>query len=46
MHSNPSRLIIDEKKELFAVSLAGGRLFFDKNQLGKVGSVKFEFIKK
>jgi hypothetical protein len=46
MHSNPSRLIIDEKKELFAVSLAEGSLFFDKNQLGKVGSVKFEFIKK
>jgi hypothetical protein len=46
MHSNPSRMILDEKKELFAVSLAEGRLFFDRKQLGKAGGVKFEFIKK
>lgn len=46
MHANPSRMINDEKKELFTVSLAEGWLFFDRNQLGKVGSVKFEFIKK
>lgn len=46
LHANPSRLIIEEKKELFAVSLAEGRLFFDRKQLGKAGGVKFEFIKK
>ncbi|MEN9442383.1 MAG: hypothetical protein RLZ33_2460 [Bacteroidota bacterium] len=46
MHANPSRMILEEKKELFAVSLAEGRLFFDRKQLGKAGSVKFEFIKK
>jgi hypothetical protein len=43
---NPSRWIITDKKELFAVSLAEGNLFFDPNQLNKAGSVKFEFIKK
>jgi hypothetical protein len=46
MHANPSRMILEEKKELFAVSLAEGRLYFDRKQLGKAGSVKFEFIKK
>lgn len=46
MHSNPSRVLIEEKKELFAVSLAEGQLYFDKSQLGVAGSVKFEFIKK
>lgn len=45
-HSNPSRFILDDKKELFAVSLADGNLFFDLNQLNKPGNVKFEFIKK
>lgn len=45
-HSNPSRFILEDKKELFAVSLPDGNLFFDLNQLNKPGSVKFEFIKK
>lgn len=45
-HSNPSRFILEDKKELFAVSLADGNLFFDLNQLNKPGNVKFEFIKK
>ena len=45
-NSNPSRFILEEKKELFAVSLAEGNLFFDLNQLNKSGNVKFEFIKK
>lgn len=45
-HSNPSRFILEDKKELFAVSLADGNLFFDLNQLNKSGNVKFEFIKK
>lgn len=43
---NPSRFILEEKKELFAVSLAEGNLFFDLTQLNKSGNVKFEFIKK
>jgi len=43
---NPSRWIIADKKELFAVSLAEGNLFFDTAQLNKAGNVKFEFIKK
>lgn len=42
-HSNPSRFILDGKKELFAVSLPDGNLFFDLNQLNKPGNVKFEF---
>lgn len=53
-NSNPSRFVIDVKKEhfdklntsLFAVSLAEGNLFFDLNQLNKIGNVKFEFSKK
>lgn len=43
---NPSRWIITDKKELFAVSLAEGNLFFDTAQLNKAGNVKFEFVKK
>lgn len=43
---NPSRSIISDKKEFFAVTLPSGNLFFDKNQLKKEGSVEFEFIKR
>jgi len=43
---NPSRSIISDKKEFFAVTLHSGNLFFDKNQLKKEGNVEFEFIKK
>lgn len=46
LNTNPSRFIIEEKKELFAVSLIEGNLFFDSSQLNKSGNVKFEFIKK
>lgn len=46
VNSNPSRFIIEERKELFAVSLAEGFLFFDLNQLNKPDNVKFEFTKK
>jgi hypothetical protein len=45
-NTNPSRWIIADKKELFAVSLAEGNLFFDPAQLNKAGNVKFELIKK
>ncbi|HLU87861.1 MAG TPA: hypothetical protein VKZ44_08915 [Taishania sp.] len=43
---NPSRTIISDKKEFFAVTLQTGNLFFDKNQLKTVTDVEFEFIKK
>jgi hypothetical protein len=43
---NPSRMIISDKKEFFAVTLPTGNLFFDKNQLKTAKDVEFEFIKK
>jgi hypothetical protein len=45
-NSNPSRFIVEDKKELFTVSLSDGTLYFDLSQLNKSGNVKFEFIKK
>ncbi len=45
-NTNPSRWIITDKKELFAVSLPEGNLFFDTAQLNKAGNVKFELVKK
>jgi hypothetical protein len=45
-NTNPSRILVEEKKEFFTVSLPGGNLFFDLNQLNKSGNVKFEYIKK
>jgi hypothetical protein len=45
-NTNPSRFMVEEKKEFFTVSLPGGNLFFDLNQLNKSGNVKFEYIKK
>lgn len=43
---NPSRTIISDKKEFFAVSLPSGNLFFDKNQLKTATDMEFELIKK
>jgi hypothetical protein len=43
---NPSRMIISDKKEQFAVSLPSGNLFFDRNQLKTAIDMEFEFIKK
>lgn len=45
-NTNPSRFLLADKKEFFAVSLTDINLFFDTNQLNKSGSVKFELIKK
>lgn len=45
-NTNPSRMIIEDKKEQFAVYLADGVLYFDTNQLNKPGNVIFEFVKK
>ena len=45
-NSNPSRFIVEDKKELFTVSLVDGTLYFDLSQLNKSGNVKFESIKK
>ena len=45
-NTNPSRILVEEKKEFFTVSLPDGNLFFDLNQLNKSGDVKFEYIKK
>ena len=45
-NTNPSRFMVEEKKEFFTVSLPEGNLFFDLNQLNKSGNVKFEYIKK
>lgn len=47
LNTNPSRFFIEEKQELFAVSLGEkGILFFDPKQLNKAGNVTFELIKK
>ena len=43
---NPGRLLIQERKEDFALILPDGKLFFNLEQLGKAGEVKFEFEKK
>ena len=43
---NPSRIIIDENKKLFAVTLPEGNLFFNLEELNKEGSVEFEFMAK
>ncbi|NGF76316.1 hypothetical protein G5B10_10555 [Fluviicola sp. SGL-29] len=43
---NPSRSIISDKKEFFAVTLPSGNLFFDKSQLKTATDMEFEFIKK
>lgn len=43
---NPSRIIIDENKKLFAVTLPEGNLFFNLEELNKEGNVEFEFIAK
>lgn len=43
---NPSRMIISEKKELFAVTLPAGNLFFDRSQLKTATDMEFEMIKK
>lgn len=40
---NPSRVIIEDEKTQFAVTLPTGNLFFDLLQLKKQGNVKFEF---
>lgn len=47
LHTNPSRFMIEEKPEFFAVSLGtNGLLFFDTKQLNTAGNVTFELIKK
>lgn len=43
---NPSRFILEDNKEFFAVSLTDGSLYFDMGQLNKAGNVTFEFKKK
>lgn len=43
---NPSRMIISDKKEQFAVTLPSGNLFFDRNQLKTATDMEFEFIKR
>lgn len=43
---NPSRMIISDKKELFAVTLPTRNLIFDKNQLKTATNMEFEFIEK
>lgn len=43
---NPSRMIISDKKELFAVTLPSGNLFFDRGQLKTATDMEFEMIKK
>ena len=40
---NPSRVLVAVKKELFAVNLPGGTLFFNLEQLKNDGDMKFEF---
>lgn len=40
---NPSRVLIADRKELFAVTLPEGILFFNLDQLKKDGDVQFEF---
>lgn len=40
---NPSRVLLDERKELFAVTLPEGILFFNLDQLKKDSDVQFEF---
>lgn len=40
---NPSRVLLDEQKELFAVTLPEGILFFNLDQLKKDSDVQFEF---
>lgn len=43
---NPSRMIISDKKELFAVTLPSGDLFFDRSQLKTATNMEFEIIKR
>lgn len=43
---NPSRMIISDKKELFAVTLPSVNLFFDRSQLKTATDMEFEMIKK
>lgn len=44
--NNPSFTICDDKNDRFSVSLPTVSLFFDTKQLGNIGNVKFEIIKK
>lgn len=44
--SNPSRMIIKERKQDFVVNLPDRNVFFTYNQLNNTGNVKFEFIKR
>ncbi len=44
--NNPSRMIISDKKEFFAVTLPSGNLFFDVKQLKTATDMEFEFIKR
>lgn len=44
--SNPSRMIVKERKEDFVVNLPDRNVFFTYNQLNNTGNVKFEFIKR
>jgi hypothetical protein len=46
MNFNPSRMILSEKKQDFAVNLHDRKLFFNYSQLNKPGVVKFEYIVK
>lgn len=43
---NPSRMIISERKEMFAVTLPTKNLIFDRNQLKSAKDMEFEFIQK
>lgn len=43
---NPSRVLVSENKEKFAVILPDGTLFFDLTQFGKSENVEFQFVKK
>lgn len=42
---NPSRMIILDKKDFFAVTLPMGKLYFDPSQLKNVTDVEFEFVR-
>lgn len=44
--TNPSRMIIKERKQDFVVYLPDRNVFFTYSQLNNTGSVKFEFIKR
>lgn len=44
--ANPSRMIVKERKQDFAVNLPDRTVFFAYSQLNNTGNVKFEFVKR